>query len=118
MAVYTKLEPQEISNFLQQYNIYNFKDYKGITEGVENTNYFIRTSEQDYILTIYEKRVAENDLPFFIKLLSILSEKRFPCPKPIANKNNEKINKIKNKELFMQTYSRTIYFLLLIKFLG
>ena len=82
MAVYTKLEPQEISNFLQQYNIYNFKDYKGITEGVENTNYFIRTSEQDYILTIYEKRVAENDLPFFIKLLSILSEKRFPCPKP------------------------------------
>ncbi len=75
MAVYTKLEPQEISNFLQQYNIYNFKDYKGITEGVENTNYFIRTSEQDYILTIYEKRVAENDLPFFIKLLSILSEK-------------------------------------------
>ncbi len=67
----------------------NFKDYKGITEGVENTNYFIRTSEQDYILTIYEKRVAENDLPFFIKLLSILSEKRFPCPKPIANKNNE-----------------------------
>ena len=77
MAVYTKLEPQEISNFLEQYNIYNFKGYKGITEGVENTNYFIKTSEQDYILTIYEKRVAENDLPFFIELLSKLSEKNF-----------------------------------------
>ena len=104
MAVYTKLEPQEISNFLEQYNIYNFKDYKGITEGVENTNYFIKASEQDYILTIYEKRVAENDLPFFIELLSKLSEKKFPCPQPIANKNNKKINKIKNKNAALVTF--------------
>ena len=56
MAVYTKLEHQEVEQFLKQYNINNFKDYKGITEGVENTNYFIKTLEQDYILTIYEKR--------------------------------------------------------------
>ena len=104
MAVYTKLEPQEISNFLEQYNIYNLKDYKGITEGVENTNYFVKTSKQDYILTIYEKRVAENDLPFFIKLLSNLSENKFPCPKPIANKNNEKINRIKNKNAALVTF--------------
>ena len=77
MAVYTKLEHQEVEQFLEQYNINNFKDYKGITEGVENTNYFIKTSEQDYILTIYETRVDENDLPFFIKLLSSLSDNRF-----------------------------------------
>ena len=104
MAVYTKLEHQEVEQFLEQYNINNFKDYKGITEGVENTNYFIKTSEQDYILTIYEKRVDENDLPFFIKLLSSLSDNRFPCPKPIANKNNEKINKIKNKNAALVTF--------------
>ena len=104
MAVYTKLEHQEVRQFLEQYNINNFKDYKGITEGVENTNYLIKTSEQDYILTIYEKRVDENDLPFFIKLLSSLSENRFPCPKPIANKNNEKINKIKNKNAALVTF--------------
>jgi homoserine kinase type II len=104
MAVYTKLEHQEVEQFLEQYNINNFKDYKGITEGVENTNYFIKTSEQDYILTIYEKRVDENDLPFFIKLLSSLSENKFPCPKPIANKNNEKINKIKNKNAALVTF--------------
>ena len=104
MAVYTKLEPQEISNFLEQYNIYNFKEYKGITEGVENTNYFIKASVQDYILTIYEKRVAENDLPFFIELLSKLSEEKFPCPQPIANKNNKKINKIKNKNAALVTF--------------
>jgi homoserine kinase type II len=104
MAVYTKLEHQEVEQFLEQYNINNFKNYKGITEGVENTNYFIKTSEQDYILTIYEKRVDENDLPFFIKLLSSLSDNRFPCPKPIANKNNEKINKIKNKNAALVTF--------------
>ena len=62
--IYTKLAHQEVEQFLEQYNINNFKDYKGITEGVENTNYFINTLEQDYILTIYEKRVDENDLPF------------------------------------------------------
>ena len=104
MAVYTKLAHQEVEQFLEQYNINNFKDYKGITEGVENTNYFIKTSQQDYILTIYEKRVDENDLPFFIKLLSSLSDNRFPCPKPIANKNNEKINKIKNKNAALVTF--------------
>ena len=104
MAVYTKLEYQEVSNFLEQYNINNLKDYKGITEGVENTNYLIKTSGQNYILTIYEKRVNENDLPFFIKLLSNLSENKFPCPKPIANKNNKKINKIKNKNAALVTF--------------
>jgi len=104
MAVYTKLEHLEVKLFLEQYNISNFKDYKGITEGVENTNYLIKSSEQDYILTIYEKRVDEKDLPFFIKLLSDLSDNSFPCPKPIANKNNEKINKIKNKNVALVTF--------------
>ena len=104
MAVYTKLEHKEVDQFLEQYNINNFKDFKEITEGVENTNYLIKTLGQDYILTIYEKRVDENDLPFFIKLLSILSENNFPCPKPIPNKNNEKINKIKNKNAALVTF--------------
>ena len=104
MAVYTKLEHKEVDRFLEQYNINNFKDFKGITEGVENTNYLIKTLGQDYILTIYERRVDENDLPFFIKLLSILSENNFPCPKPIPNKNNEKINKIKNKNAALVTF--------------
>jgi homoserine kinase type II len=104
MAVYTKLEHLEVKLFLEQYNISNFKDYKGITEGVENTNYLIESSEQDYILTIYEKRVDEKDLPFFIKLLSDLSDNNFPCPKPIANKSNKKINKIKNKNAALVTF--------------
>ena len=104
MAVYTKLEHEEVKQFLEQYNINDFKSYQGIIEGVENTNYLIKTSQQDYILTIYEKRVDENDLPFFIKLLSSLSENKFPCPKPIENKNNQKINKIKNKNAALVTF--------------
>ena len=104
MAVYTKLEYQEVEKFLEQYNINGFKDYTGITEGVENTNYLIKTLKQDYILTIYEKRVNENDIPFFIKLLSNLSENKFPCPRPIENKNNEKINKIKDKNAALVTF--------------
>ena len=59
MAVYTKLAHQEVEQFLEQYNINNFKDYKGITEGVENTNYFINTLEQDYILTIMKKELMK-----------------------------------------------------------
>jgi homoserine kinase type II len=104
MAVYTKLEYEEINEFLKQYVISNFKEFKGITEGVENTNYLIKTTDNDYILTIYEKRVSENELPFFIKLLSRLSEKKFPCPKPLSNKNDEKINKIKNKNAALVTF--------------
>ena len=104
MAVYTKLEHEEVKQFLEQYNIKDLRSYHGIIEGVENTNYLIKTSQQDYILTIYEKRVDENDLPFFIKLLSSLSEDNFPCPKPIANKNNQKINKIKNKNAALVTF--------------
>ncbi|MEY4370704.1 MAG: Homoserine kinase [Pseudomonadota bacterium] len=104
MAVYTKLQHEEVKQFLEQYNINDLKSYQGIIEGVENTNYLIKTSQQDYILTIYEKRVDENDLPFFIKLLSSLSENKFPCPKPIENKNNQKINKIKNKNAALVTF--------------
>ena len=104
MAVYTKLEHKEVEQFLEQYSINNLESYQGIIEGVENTNYLIKTSLQNYILTIYEKRVNEKDLPFFIKLLSSLSENKFPCPKPIANKNNQKINKIKNKNAALVTF--------------
>ena len=104
MAVYTKLQHEEVKQFLEQYNINDLKSYQGIIEGVENTNYLIKTSQQDYILTIYEKRVDENDLPFFIKLLSNLSQNKFPCPKPIANKDNQKINKIKNKNAALVTF--------------
>ena len=85
MAVYTKLSKNELIEFFSKYNLGKLINYQGIKEGIENTNYFIQTEKGKYILTLYEKRVEEKDLPFFIGLMKNLFEKKFPCPEPIIN---------------------------------
>ena len=75
MAVYTKLDKEEIKNILSNYKLGKLKKFEGIKEGIENTNYSIETEKGKYILTIYEKRVNKNDLPFFSKLMLELSKK-------------------------------------------
>ena len=72
--------------------------HKGIEEGIENTNYFINTEKGNFILTVYEKRVEEKDLPFFISLMRNLFDKNFPSPKPIINKNGNYISEISGKK--------------------
>ena len=69
-----------------------FWNFEGISEGVENTNFKITTTANNFILTIFEKRINEQDLPFFIQLTKKLYEKKFLCPKPISNKKNIYIN--------------------------
>jgi Putative homoserine kinase type II (protein kinase fold) len=66
MAVYTKLNKVNIEEILSNYSIGRLKDFKGIEDGIENTNYFLLTNNGKFILTIYEKRVQEKDLPFFL----------------------------------------------------
>ena len=83
MAVYTKITNDELTEFLSGYDIDQVVSYKGIEEGVENSNYLLRTLNQSYVLTIYEKRVAETDLPFFLKLMNYLAKESVPCPTPI-----------------------------------
>ena len=83
MAVYTKLEKEEINNVLLNYKVGKLKNFEGIKEGIENTNYFIETEKGKYILTIYERLVKETDLPFFSNLMFELSKNGFICPKPI-----------------------------------
>ena len=97
MAVFTKLTLKEIKKILNDYNLGNLEKFNGITEGIENTNYFIKTSKKKLILTIFEKRVQKQDIPFFVTLMDSVSLKGFQCPKPIKNKNNKVIFKIKNK---------------------
>ena len=104
MAIFTKLEKEEINKILLNYKLGNLKRYEGIKEGIENTNYFIETEKGKYILTIYEKRVNENDLPFFSNLMVELSKKGFMCPKPISNKNNEHISVFKNKKFMIVSF--------------
>ncbi len=104
MAVYTKLEIDQIKNILLNYKLGKLKKFEGIKEGVENTNYFIETEKGKYILTIYEKRVNKSDLPFFSNLMVELSKNNFNCPKPISNKDNNYVSDIYDKKFMIVSF--------------
>src|SRR3546814_11704041 len=72
MAVYTHVPAEEMAAFLTRYNAGELVSAKGIAEGVENSNYLVETTQDRFILTLYEKRVDEADLPFFMDLLDHL----------------------------------------------
>ena len=104
MAVFTKLEEEEIKNFISIYNIGNLDKYDEIVDGIENTNYKIICNGKKYILTIFEKRVDEEDLPFFIDLKLYLSANNFKCPEPIKNKAGGIINTLKDKKAIIISF--------------
>ncbi len=97
MAVFTKINNQDILNIENQFNLGRIKKFKGIKKGIENTNYLIYIKNKKYILTIFEKRVNSRDLPFFMNLMSKLSKLRVKCPNPVKSKKGKFIFKIKNK---------------------
>jgi homoserine kinase type II len=86
MAVYTDVSADDLGKFLSLYDIGELLSYKGIAEGVENSNFLVHTSTGNYILTLYEKRVAEGDLPFFLGLMEHLAARGLTCPQPVKNK--------------------------------
>ena len=98
MAVYTKLSQKELVDFFSKYNLGKLLNYEEIKEGIENTNYFVQMEKGKFILTLYEKRVEEKDLPFFIGLMKNLFDKNFPSPEPIINKNGNYISNILSKK--------------------
>jgi homoserine kinase type II len=104
MAVYTKLKKENIEEILSNYSIGNLKEFRGIEEGIENTNYFLLVDNKKYILTIYEKRVKEKDLPFFSQLMSNLNKSGFKCPVPIESNNKKTIINYKNKNLMIVSF--------------
>ena len=104
MAVYTKLSKNDLNEFLSKYNLDKLLSYEGIKEGIENTNYLIKTEKGKFILTLYEKRVEEKDLPFFIGLMRNLFDKGFPSPEPIINKNGNYISQILQKKAAVVSY--------------
>ncbi len=89
MAVYTDVAAEDLADFLIHYDIGELLSYKGIAEGVENSNFLLHTSTGNYILTLYEKRVARGDLPFFLGLMQHLAMHGINCPQPVVNKNGE-----------------------------
>ena len=72
MAVYTKISKKDISLINKKFNVENFKSFKGIKQGIENTNYLLKSKNNKFILTIFEKRVLKKEIPFFMKLMDQL----------------------------------------------
>ena len=87
MAVYTDVAADELADFLKTYDIGELLSYKGIAEGVENSNFLLHTTKGYFILTLYEKRVAVDDLPYFLGLMAHLAERGVSCPQPARNRD-------------------------------
>jgi homoserine kinase type II len=87
MAVYTDVSDDELRAFAALYDIGEVLSCKGIAEGVENSNFLITTERGNFILTLYEKRVAPRDLPFFIALMEHLARHGVACPTPVAGRD-------------------------------
>ena len=104
MAVYTKLNQNKIEEILSNYNLGKLNQFKGIEEGIENSNYFLSVEKKKFILTVYEKRVKSEDLPFFSKLMSSLNKSNFKCPAPIINKQNQTITDFEGKKLMIVSF--------------
>jgi homoserine kinase type II len=104
VAVYTEVTDEELAGFLETYDIGTVLSYKGIAEGVENTNYFLHTTKGSYILTLYEKRVREADLPFFLGLMQHLANRGLNCPLPVNNRKGEALGRVAGRPAVIITF--------------
>lgn len=94
MAVYTEVSDEALEAFIEPYNIGALLSYKGIAEGVENSNYFLHTEAGYFILTLYEKRVDPTDLPFFLGLMDHLSAAGLSCPTPLKTDTGKSLGEL------------------------
>ena len=83
MAVYTKINKSDISFINKQFGIEEIISFQGIKKGIENTNYLLKSKNKKFILTIFEKRVSNKEIPFFMKLMDKLNNSKINCPKPL-----------------------------------
>ena len=102
MSVYTSVNIKELKIWLQDYAFDNLTDYQGIKSGITNTNYFLMTAHDRFVLTLFEKNTIE-DLPYFVDLMSHLATNSFLCPKPILKKNGIALSILKNKPALIVT---------------
>jgi homoserine kinase type II len=104
MAVYTEVGEDELAKFLAGYELGEMMSLKGIAEGVENTNYLLHTSGGYFILTLYEKRVKREDLPFFIGLMEHLATRGINCPQPVKNKQGAALGELAGRPATLVTF--------------
>src|SRR5579863_312282 len=94
MAVYTDVPDDELAAFIRDYDVGEVVACKGIAEGVENSNFLLRTEQGTFFLTLYEKRVDPADLPFFLALLEHLAAHGIACPTPIKARNGAALHQL------------------------
>jgi homoserine kinase type II len=104
MAVYTDVAAEDLTRFLSTYDVGELLSYKGIAEGVENSNFLVHTAAGNFILTLYEKRVAEADLPFFLGLMEHLAARGINCPQPVKNRQGGVLGKIAGRPAALVTF--------------
>ena len=97
MAVYTKINKKDLLYINKKFNDERFLSFKGIKQGIENTNYLLKSKNKKYILTIFEKRVSKKEIPFFMELMDELNTSKLNCPKPLKNKDGKYLINLKNK---------------------
>jgi homoserine kinase type II len=104
MAVYTEVSDEALSGFLADYDLGAVSSFKGIAEGVENSNFLMHTQVGRFFLTLYEKRVKETDLPFFVGLLEHLVKKGVNCPQPVRNRRGEALGRLADRPAAIVTF--------------
>lgn len=97
MAVYTDITEDDLRNFLTHYDVGSLTSYKGIAEGVENSNFLLHTTKDPLILTLYEKRVEKSDLPFFLGLMQHLAARGLSCPLPLPRNDGELLGELSGR---------------------
>jgi homoserine kinase type II len=104
MAVYTEVSDEELTGFLAQYDIGTLVAFRGIAEGVENSNFSLRTTAGDFILTLYEKRVDPAELPWFIGLMHHLAARGIACPLPVAARDGVALRRLCGRHAAVTTF--------------
>src|SRR3982075_3553049 len=104
MAVYTEIGDDELRAFVGLYDIGEVLACKGIAEGVENSNFLLTTEHGNFILTLYEKRVAPADLPFFIALMDHLAHQGVACPTPVRARDGEALRELCGRPAAIVTF--------------
>ncbi|WP_018387735.1 homoserine kinase [Ancylobacter sp. FA202] len=104
MAVYTDVSPEELEAFLATYDLGRLRAFKGIAEGVENSNYLLQTEAGSFILTLYEKRVNPADLPFFVGLMEHLATRGIDCPQPVRNREGVALGTLAGRPALIATF--------------
>ena len=104
MAVYTDVSAEDLADFLADYDLGELLSYKGIAEGVENSNFLVHTTAGYFILTLYEKRVAPEDIPFFLALMEHLAARGLTCPQPVKNQTGDMLGWIAGRPAALVTF--------------